>query len=72
MATTEDLYENPLHPYTKALLSAIPIPDPKIEKTKQRIQLKGELPNPLNPPTGCPFNTRCPYAKDICKKENPE
>ena len=72
MATTEDLYENPLHPYTKALLSAIPIPDPKIEKTKHRIQLKGELPNPLNPPTGCPFNTRCPYAKDICKKENPE
>lgn len=72
MATTEDLYENPLHPYTKALLSAIPIPDPRIEKTKQRIQLKGELPNPLNPPAGCPFNTRCPYAKDICKKENPE
>lgn len=71
MAQTEDLYENPLHPYTKALLSSIPVPDPKIEKTKQRILLKGELPNPLNPPTGCPFNLRCPYTKDICTKEIP-
>lgn len=72
MAQTEELYENPLHPYTKALLSSIPVPDPKVEKMKRRILLKGELPNPLNPPHGCPFNTRCPYAEDICKKEVPE
>lgn len=72
MAQTEELYENPLHPYTKALLSSIPMPDPKVEKMKRRILLKGELPNPLNPPHGCPFNTRCPYAEDICKKEVPE
>ena len=72
MAKTEDLYENPLHPYTKALLSSIPVPDPKIEKTKRRIQLKGELPNPLNPPPGCPFNTRCFCAKDICRREIPQ
>lgn len=72
MAKTEDLYENPLHPYTKALLSSIPVPDPKIEKTKWRIQLKGELPNPLNPPPGCPFNTRCFCAKDICRREIPQ
>lgn len=71
-AKTEDLYENPLHPYTKALLSSIPVPDPKIEKTKRRIQLKGELPNPLNPPPGCPFNTRCFCAKDICRREIPQ
>lgn len=72
MAQTEELYENPLHPYTKALLSSIPVPDPKVEKMKRRILLKGELPNPLNPLHGCPFNTRCPYAEDICKKEVPE
>lgn len=72
MAKTEDLYENPLHPYTKALLSSIPVPDPKIEKTKRRIQLKGELPNPLNPPPGCPFNTRCFCAKDICRRKIPQ
>lgn len=72
MAQTEELYENPLHPYTKALLSSIPVPDPKVEKMKRRILLKGELPNPLNPPHGCPFNMRCPYAEDICKKEVPE
>lgn len=72
MAQTEELYENPLHPYTKALLSSIPMPDPKVEKMKRRILLKGELPNPLNPPHGCPFNTRCPYAENICKKEVPE
>lgn len=72
MAKTEDLYDNPLHPYTKALLSSIPVPDPKIEKTKRRIQLKGELPNPLNPPPGCPFNTRCFCAKGICRREIPQ
>ena len=71
MALTEDLYDNPLHPYTKALLSSIPVPDPDFEQQKERIVLKGELPNPLNPPTGCPFSTRCPQAKDICRKKAP-
>lgn len=71
-APTDELYENPLHPYTKALLSSIPLPDPKAEKAKQRIQLRGELPDPLNPPSGCPFNTRCPLAKEICRQQMPE
>lgn len=69
LADTEDLYTNPLHPYTKALLSSIPLPDPQKEKNKQRIILQGELPSPLNPPKGCPFNTRCPKAKEICRQK---
>ncbi len=72
LATSEELYRNPLHPYTQALLSAIPIPDPDIEKRRSRIVLKGEVPNPLNPPTGCPFSTRCPKATDICRQQAPE
>lgn len=71
LAETEELYTKPLHPYTKALLSSIPIPDPDIEKNKQRIILQGELPNPINPPTGCPFHTRCPHAQEICNKQIP-
>ena len=71
-ADTEDLYTNPLHPYTKALLSSIPLPDPQKEKHKQRNILQGELPSPLNPPKGCPFNTRCPKAKEICRQKLPE
>ena len=72
LADTEDLYTNPLHPYTKALLSSIPLPDPQKEKHKQRIILQGELPSPLNPPNGCPFNTRCPKAKEFCRQKLPE
>ena len=72
LADTEDLYTNPLHPYTKALLSSIPLPDPQKEKHKQRIILQGELPSPLNPPKGCPFNTRCPKTKEICRQKLPE
>ena len=72
LADTEDLYTNPLHPYTKALLSSIPLPDPQKEKYKQRIILQGELPSPLNLPKGCPFNTRCPKAKEICRQKLPE
>lgn len=66
---TEQLVESPLHPYTKALLSSVPIPNPKLKK--ERIILKGELPSPLNPPSGCVFHTRCPVAMDICKTKVP-
>ena len=66
------LYDNPLHPYTKALLSAIPVPDPFIEETRQRIILEGDLPSPANPPLGCNFNTRCPVVTDICFEQEPE
>ena len=66
------LYEQPAHPYTKALLSAIPIPDPKVELTKKRIKMEGEIPSPLNPPSGCRFANRCPYVEERCRKEEPE
>jgi oligopeptide transport system ATP-binding protein len=68
----ESLYEKPLHPYTKALLSAIPVPDPIIEEKRQRIILEGDLPSPANPPVGCNFNTRCPFAFDTCFHIDPE
>jgi len=68
ITTSEELYENPLHPYTKALLSAIPIPDPKIEKTRMRIVLKGEVPSPVHPPSGCHFHPRCNLATEECSK----
>ena len=70
MADKNELFNNPLHPYTKALLSAIPIPDPTIKRN--RIILKGDLPSPSNPPEGCKFNTRCPYADSQCMKVKPE
>jgi oligopeptide transport system ATP-binding protein len=68
----DTLYKVPLHPYTQALLSAIPVPDPAIEEKRQRIILKGDLPNPANPPVGCNFNTRCPLAEKICFEVDPD
>ena len=70
LATKDELYSNPLHPYTKALMSAVPIPDPTLKRN--RIILQGDIPSPANPPKGCKFHTRCPYKMDICSKEDPK
>ncbi len=71
LAERDELYENPLHPYTQALLSAVPIPDPKKDRARRRITLSGEIPSPLNPPSGCRFHPRCPLAMTICSQEQP-
>ena len=68
---SHDIYMNPLHPYSIALLSAVPIPDPVEGKRKTRIPLQGEIPSPVNPPAGCPFSTRCPHADDLCRTQMP-
>ncbi|NFB56253.1 ATP-binding cassette domain-containing protein [Clostridium botulinum] len=72
LSNSKELYEKPLHPYTKALLSAIPVPDPKLGRDRERIMLHGEVPSPINPKPGCKFAARCKYAKEICKKEKPK
>lgn len=72
LASSGDLYDKPLHPYTQALLSAIPVPDPEVERSKKRIPLEGEVPSPINPKPGCRFAPRCRYAKPICSEKSPE
>jgi oligopeptide transport system ATP-binding protein len=72
VADAKTIYAEPLMPYTKALISAVPVPDPEIEATRQRIVLEGDVPSPINPPSGCPFHTRCPYAIDVCKEVVPQ
>ncbi|NLL63595.1 MAG: ATP-binding cassette domain-containing protein [Ruminococcaceae bacterium] len=72
IADAEEIYNHPLHPYSKSLLSAVPIPDPKIARTNKRIVLSGDIPSPLNAPSGCPFRTRCAYAVERCAETMPE
>lgn len=70
IAGRDAIYEKAIHPYTEALLSAVPVPDPKVQKSRRRIAHAGEVPNPLKPPPGCRYQTRCPYASDICKEKD--
>ena len=71
LAGCDAIYESPIHPYTEALLSAVPVPDPKVQRARKRISFAGEVPNPLAPPTGCRFHARCPYESGRCLKEAP-
>ena len=72
LADANEIYDHPLHPYSKSLLSAVPVPDPKIARATPRIVLSGDIPSPLNAPSGCPFRTRCPYACDKCAESMPD
>ena len=72
LAQVDELFANPLHPYTQALLAAIPVPDPSARKAGVQVAIKGDLPSPFQSPAGCPFHTRCPFAKDVCRHKRPE
>ena len=72
LADAKEIYDHPLHPYSKSLMSAVPVPDPKVARANQRVVLSGDIPSPLNAPSGCPFRTRCPYATDACAESMPE
>ena len=71
LASAKEVYENPLHPYTKCLISSVPLPDPKLAREKRRLLLSGDLPSPMDVPSGCPFRTRCPYAREVCAEVVP-
>ncbi|MDO5546405.1 MAG: dipeptide ABC transporter ATP-binding protein [Eubacteriales bacterium] len=72
LADAKEIYDHPLHPYTRSLMSAVPLPDPKMARENKRIVLSGDIPSPLNAPSGCPFRTRCPYASEVCAQSMPE
>jgi oligopeptide transport system ATP-binding protein len=72
LADAREIYEKPLHPYSKALISAVPVPDPEIEASRERVILTGDVPSPINPPSGCHFHTRCPYAVEDCRMTEPQ
>lgn len=72
LTKSKEIFENPRHPYTKVLMSAIPVADPDIDGEKKRIEIKGEVPSPIHAPSGCKFRTRCPYATEVCAQEIPK